>query len=169
MGIASVIIALPSHVTDMGIDAMDAAGVLALTTFMGACAKPIFGIVSDFINKKIAVLFAIGLQALGVTLLLTASTYPSLLLAGFCFGLGYGGMAPLWGLLLAARFGRDAFAKVMGANQPMLTPFNIVGLPMTTYVFEVTGSYVPAFTALLGGYVVACIALYFFRLGNDAA
>ncbi|MEQ9452174.1 MAG: MFS transporter [Pseudomonadales bacterium] len=168
LGIASVILAMPSHITDMGIDPLDAAAVLGLTTFLAACAKPLFGIVSDFISKKIAAAIAILLQATGVFLLLTADVYLLLLGAGACFGLGYGAMAPLWGLMLAQRFGRHAFAKIMGANQPMLMPFSMLGLPITTFVFETTGSYIPAFTGLLAGYAVALLSIFLFRMSPTA-
>ena len=167
MGIASVILAMPSHITDMGISALDAAGVVAATTLTAAFAKPIFGIVSDHINKKVAVAIAISLQASGVLILLSADAYELLMAAGVIFGLGYGGMAPLWGVVMAARFGRAAFAKVMGANQPMLAPFNMLGLPATTFIYEQTGSYIPAFTALLGAYAIALVAISLFRLKGD--
>jgi hypothetical protein len=37
-------------------------------------------------------------------------------------------------------------------------------LPLTTFVFERTGSYVPAFAGFLGFFVVAGVALLFLRL-----
>lgn len=164
MGIASVILAMPAHITDLGLTALQASGVVSLTTLLGAIAKPTFGTLSDYVNKKVATGLAILLQATGVSLLLVAETYSALLVAGALFGLGYGAMAPLWGVLLSARFGRRAFAQVMGANQPMLMPFNIVGFPVTNLIFESTQSYLPAFTLLLFGYAIAIISIWRFHL-----
>ncbi|MGK0256890.1 MAG: MFS family permease [Candidatus Azotimanducaceae bacterium] len=168
LGISSVILAMPSHVTDMGISAMNAAIVVSVTAFLAACAKPLFGIISDYISKKLATSVAIILQAAGVLLLLSAETYPMLLFAGVCFGLGYGAMSPLWGLMLAERFGRAAFAKVMGANQLLLMPFSMLGFPLTNYIFDKFGSYIPAFTSLLVLYLIALLALRLFRLEPNA-
>ena len=107
---------------------------------------------------------ALGLQAIGLFLLLGATDYRAVLIAGFIFGLGYGGVAPLWGVLLATRYGRASFAQIMGANMPMLTPFNITGLPFATFIYGLYGSYIPAYATLLGGYVIAAISLALFRI-----
>lgn len=168
LGVSSVILTMPSHITDMGISALNAATVVSATTICAATAKPFFGIVSDFVDKKLAVALAVILQAAGVLVLLSASDYTMLLVAGVCFGLGYGGISPLWGLMLATRFGKESFAKVMGVNQPLLMPFSMVGLPLTTFVFESTGSYSPAYTGMLACYVIAITALYLFRLEPNA-
>ena len=159
MGIASVVLTMPSHATDLGFSTVEAAGLVATTTLLGALAKPLMGILSDYFDKKAIMAVAIAFQASGVVILLNASSYSALILAGILFGLGYGGIAPLWGVFLAGRFGRAAFAKIMGANMPMITPFNIIGLPATAYIFGLTGSYIPAYAALLGGYAIAAVAL----------
>ena len=169
LGIGSVILGMHSYITDIGISAMEASGVVALTTLFGAFAKPIFGILSDHLAKKLVVALAIGLQAVGVGLLIAAGSLVGLYAAGVCFGLGYGAISPLWAVLLATRFGPDAFTRVMGANMPMLMPFNMVGLPITTAVFGLTGSYVPAFMGLIAVYVVAAVALALLRLDAPAA
>ena len=163
MAIAAVVINMPAHFTDIGFSAMDAAFVVSVTTFAGALAKPLMGTLSDYVNKKFVMAGAIALQATGILLLVNLENYAALLLGGALFGLGYGGVAPLWGVLLAARFGKDNFAQVMGANMPMLTVFNMTGLPFANQIFDMTGSYLPAFTALLFGYAISAIALVIFR------
>ena len=163
LGIAAVVINMPAHFTDLGFSAMDAAFVVSVTTFAGALAKPLMGTLSDYVNKKFVMAGAIFLQASGVIFLITFDAYTTLLIGGAMFGLGYGGVAPVWGLLLAARFGKDSFAQVMGVNMPMLTVFNMTGLPFANQVFDMTGSYIPAFTALLLGYAVSTVALILFR------
>ena len=164
MGIASVVLALPSHAIDLGLEPVQGASIVAFTTLLGAIAKPLFGTLADHVPKRAAVALAVALQAAGVATLISVDSYLGLVVAGCLFGLGYGGIAPLWSVMLATQFGRASFAQVMGANMPLLMPFNILGLPLTAWVFETTGSYIPAFTGLLGGYVVVAIALATFRL-----
>ncbi len=163
MGIASVVLAMPSHATDLGLTAMQASTVVAVTTFMGALAKPTFGVLADYFNQRMVVASAILLQAAGVAVLLFATDQLSLSAGGFLFGLGYGGMAPLWSVLIAERFGRAAFASAMGAMMPMIMPFNIVGLPLATFIFDTTGTYLPVFYVHLAGYLVALAAIFLLR------
>jgi MFS family permease len=164
MSIAAIVLSMPSHLTDLGFSAMDASFAIAMTTLMGAIAKPVMGKLSDHMNKKLVMAIAIGLQATGLFLLLSATDYQAVLIAGFLFGFGYGGVAPLWGVLLATRYGPASFAQIMGANMPMLTPFNITGLPFATFIYGLYGSYVPAYATLLGGYVIAAISLALFHM-----
>ncbi len=164
MGIASVVLAMPSHATDLGLTPMQASSVVAVTTFMGALAKPTFGILADHFNQRLVVASAILLQASGVGVLLFATDQISLSAGGFLFGLGYGGMAPLWSVLIAERFGRVAFASAMGAMMPMIMPFNLTGLPLATLIFDNTGTYLPVFYVHLVGYLVALIAVSLLRI-----
>ncbi|MEM7078308.1 MAG: MFS transporter [Pseudomonadota bacterium] len=164
MGIASIVLSLPAHITDLGLSPLEASSIVSITTFLGALAKPLFGILADHFNKRIVIVIAIVLQLIGVSILINVESYMGLATAGFFFGLGYGGMAPLWSIMLAMKFGRESFARVMGANMPLLMPFNLAGLPLTNYIFEQTGSYLPAFTMLLAGYVIAVIALFIIDL-----
>lgn len=164
MAIAAVVLALHSHSTDMGLSAMQASTVVAITTLFGAVAKPLMGTLADYFAKRLVVAVAISLQVIAIVLLLSAKTLVALSIAGAIFGIGYGGIAPLWSLLLAQRFGRAAFARVMGAAMLLTMPFSLIGLPLTTFVFEKTGSYLPAFTVLLFGYAVSAVCLGFLRL-----
>ncbi len=163
-GVSAVILGMHSHMTDIDIDALTASSIVAVTTLFGAIAKPLFGILSDHLPKKACVAIALLLQAIGVLLIINLSAVNALYVAGALFGLGYGAMSPLWAVLLATRYGAAAFAKIMGAGLLLLMPFNLSGLPITTYVYSLTGSYIPAFEALMFGYVIAALGLWMFRL-----
>lgn len=162
--IGSVVQAMHSHVTDLGMSGMQASGVIAVMTFMGAVAKPLFGVLADYVDKRGVMASSLALQIVGLALLLRTDSHSGLMVAGFIFGLGYGAVMPLFAVLLGALFGRDAFARVMGAMGPLMLPFTLVGLPFTTFVFERTGSYIPAFAALLVFYAVPVAALSALKL-----
>jgi len=164
MAIAAVVIALPSHGSDLGLTPMQASTAVLVTTLFGAIAKPAAGILADYLSKRLVVGIAIGLQLMATGFLLLARDLPMLCLAGALFGLGYGGIAPLWSLLLAERFGLADFAKVMGVAMPLTLPFSLIGLPLTTLVFELTGSYLPAFACLFIGYTVAGVCVWLLRM-----
>ncbi len=168
MAISAVVLALPSHGTDLGLTPLQASSVVALTTLLGALAKPLFGTLTDYFDSRRVLAIALGCQIAGIGVLTAATTYPSLVVAGLLFGLGYGAIAPLWAVLLAELFGREAFARVMGSMMPLVMPFSLLGLPVTTLAFELTGSYSPAFYALFLAYALATGALFMLRVPPKA-
>jgi MFS family permease len=163
MGITAVVLAMHSHITDLGLSALQASAVVAVMTFMAALAKPLFGVLSDYADKRLVMGVAILCQIVGLILIITLHGYLGLMAGAFVFGLGYGAVMPLWGVLIGALFGREAFARIMGVMGPITLPFTVLGLPFTTWVFETTGSYLPAFTALVGGFIVSGVALAFLK------
>ena len=164
MSITSVLLAMHSHVTDQGMSALQASAVVALMTFMGAIAKPLFGTLSDFADKRLVMGLSLLCQIVGLLIIIALESYLGMMAGAFLFGLGYGAVMPLWGVLLGAMFGREAFARIMGSMGPIILPFTLLGLPFTTWVFEQTGSYAPAFATLVAGFVLSTIALAFLQL-----
>ena len=167
LGIGGVLLALHSHMTDIGLSAMQAASVMAVLTFMAAIAKPLFGITADHINKRLAMGISLCFQIAGLSLIIAFKSQLGLTLAAVVFGLGYGAVSPLWSVLLVAMFGRAAFARVLGMMAPLTTPFMLAGMPFTTWFYENAGSYLPAFAVLIGGFVVSLTALSVLRLPEE--
>lgn len=152
------------HVTDLGYSAQQAAWVLSTMATAGACGKPLFGAVTDRVDKRAAFLLSTGLQLVGLGLFVRSDAYQALLLGGAVFGLGMGGVVPLHGALIGATFGRRAFGRVMGTMTPVMTPLSMTGVPLAGYLFDRTGSYDLAFHGLMGAYVVAIALLSLLRL-----
>ncbi len=167
LGIGGVLLALHSHMTDLGLSPLRAASVMAVLTFFAAVAKPLFGILADHINLRLAIAISLGCQIVGLSLILVFESQTGLTFAGIVFGLGYGAVMPLWTVLLASIYGRAAFARVMGIMSPLITPFVLIGMPFTTFVYETTGSYQSAFGVLIAGFVVSLVALSFLRLSPE--
>lgn len=167
LGIGGVLLALHSHMTDLGFSPMQAASVMAVATFMAAVAKPVFGITSDHLNKRLTMGISLCCQIVGVAMIMVFESRLGLICAGVVFGLGYGAFSPMWSVLLSAMFGRAAFARAMGVMSPLTTPFMLAGMPFTTYIYETTGSYLPAFGVLIGGFMLGLVALAFLRLPEE--
>ena len=168
MGIASVLLSLPSHMTDMGISALQASSIVAVTAVFGASAKIIFGALTDIFPKRLVIATAIIFQTTGVAMLMWAGSYQGFLIVAVLFGLGYGGMATLWPIMLVARFGRASFPTVLGSSMPLTTPFTIVAVPLTNWIYETMNSYLPAFKLLFVVYLVAVVSLILLRLSPDS-
>ena len=164
MGISAVLLSLHSHLTDSGLSAMRASSVVAAMTFAGAVAKPLFGILSDYLSKQWVTFASIVFMFVGVAGIITSTHFTLVLLAAASFGLGYGAQMPLFNILIATLFGQRSFARMVGIMGPIMLPFNLLGLPMSTWIYESFGSYTPAYAFMLGLYVVAMISLATFKL-----
>jgi MFS family permease len=168
MPMSAILQVLHSHITDAGLSGAAAAQIVAIVTLAGAIAKPMSGILADRINPRAVMGMSTGLQACGVALIIQADGVPLLMAGGAIFGLGYGGVLPLWGVLLGVLFGREDFGRVMGLMGPIMLPFQMLGVPFATWVFDRYGSYSPAFVACLGCYAVAAVGLAAMRVPRTA-
>ncbi len=157
--IGAVLLTLHSHVTDLGLSALEASSLVALTTLTAAVAKPLFGILADLLNKRLMMALSLFCQAIGLVMIVNLEHYAGLVGVGLFFGLGYGAVMPMWSVLTGTLFGREAFARVMGLMTPLTTMFSLIGLPFASLVFDLTGSYLPAFKTLIAGLAISLVAI----------
>ena len=152
-----------AHARDLGFQPLPASYGLSTIAAMGVLGKVVFGWIGDRLSGRGALWLAIGLQASGSTGLLQAESYTALLSAAAVFGLGMGGMMPLWGTLIGACFGRRSFGRVMGLMSPILLPIQILGVPFAGYVFDRSGTYDLAFAVFVCMYLSAMLVLFLLR------
>ena len=173
LGIGAVLLALYAHITDLGLSAGQASLVVALATLMAALAKPLFGVLADFVNQRLMMAASLVSQIAGLVLIVTLSDAVGLMAGALLFGLGYGAVMPMWAVFIGTLFGRADFARVMGLMTPLTTPFTLLGLPFASLVFDTTGSYLPAFAIVIVGIFVSLAAVAMLRLpergGSQAA
>jgi len=141
--------------------------VVASMTMLGAIAKPSFGILSDHFNKKTVTMLSIILMFIGVSGILLSRQYELILISAGLFGLGYGAQMPLFNILVATIFSRKAFAQIVGLLGPIMLPFNLLGLPLTTFIYEQVGSYMPAYGLMLVLYLVSLISLFLLKIPEE--
>ncbi len=168
MGIGAILLALYPHFTDLGLSALRASGIIAVATTMAALAKPLFGVLSDWMDKRLLMGVSCLCQMSGLTCLLMFETYPGMVTAGVLFGLGYGAVMPMQMMLISALFGREAFARVLGLSMPLTTPFTLAGLPFASWIFDETGSYQWAFVTILAALGVSLVAIALLRVPAEA-
>ncbi len=152
------------HVTDLGHSAARGAVILSLIASFGVLGKVLFGWISDNLDKRAAMWLSTGLQGAAVILMTTGSAFSLLLVAGAIFGLGMGGLVPLWGTLIGASFGRRLFGRVMGLMSPVMLPLQTLGVPLAGWIFDAQGSYLLAFQIFVAGYVLSMLLLVFLKL-----
>lgn len=148
------------HAKDLGITEIRASYVLTSCALTGVFGKLVFGYIADFVDTRLAFLTSMSFQAVGAVMLLFADTYPMLLVVGAIFGLGMGGIVPLWGSLIGEYFGRKSFGRVMGLMGPCMLPIQVTGVPFAGLVYDLTGDYALAYQTFLVAYLLAAITLF---------
>ncbi len=86
---------------------------------------------------------------IGVAVLLFAKSMPMVLVYVVIFGVSQGIQSIAMGNIFPDYFGRSEFPKIMGYTMPFNTFISALGAPVTGFIRDITGSYVPAFRLLL--------------------
>ncbi len=150
------------RLTDTGIPLATASLVMSLCAGFGILGKLSFGWLSDYWKPRNAVWATVASQLLGQVLMFHDSLWAFAAGAAF-FGFGMGGTVPMQGALIGRMFGRERFGKAMGSLRPAMFPLQIIGVPLAGWIFDVTGTYDPAFRLFLVLYVIAALVAMGFR------
>ena len=104
---------------------------------------------------------AMFLGMIGFSILLFAGSVPAALAFAVIYGISQGIQSIAMGNLFPDYFGRTEFPKIMGYTMPFNTFISGLGAPVTGYIRDVSGSYVPAFKILLALLVVSFFCMLF--------
>jgi len=137
--------------TDIGIDPIKAASMLAMMILASVPMRFVGGLLADRVRKS-RLRFLMGgaysLQAAGFAIFLMNQTeamiYVWFILYGIGMGAGFGLMAPM----RARYFGRKAFGSIGGSSRLFMAPVGMAAPIYLGWVYDTTGSYISAFTLL---------------------
>ncbi len=153
------------YARDIGIGLADASlfiSAIGGTAIVGTVA---FGTLADRLDIRSLLLGSFVMQALAfLTLRSVAPGYAFLMLAVLVFGLAAGALMPLMAAAVGRAFGAVSFGRVMGFIGPVTLPFAFVGPPLTGWIRQTTGSYLPAFDLFLGVFAVCCCIVVMLRV-----
>jgi MFS family permease len=142
---SGTLIHMPAYGQDLGYPLHQAVFVLSAGAAVGVFGKVLFGYVADRMDTRFAMLLSMSFQASAVFLLPRVQAYPALVAVGGLFGLGMGGIVPLWGSFVGEYFGRKSFGRVMGLMSPFMVPIQVSGVPFAGFMFDRTQSYATVF------------------------
>ncbi|MFC2011245.1 MFS transporter [Chloroflexota bacterium] len=137
--------------TDMGIDTIVAAGILAMMVFVGIPFRLIGGFFNDRVSKhhlRFILAGAYFTQALGFTIFLLNQTTAMIYVWFILYGIGLGVSLVQMSPLRARYFGRKAFGSIQGISMAFATPVGMAAPIYTGWVYDITGSYTSAFTLI---------------------
>jgi len=141
------------HATELGIQPISAANILAIIGALGFIGRIIMGSVSDKIGIKSSLIVGFILASIVFFWLQVAQELWMLYIFAVIFGFAYAGLSALQSLVAAELFGLSSLGIIVGSFTFSFTAGGAVGAFLAGYIFDITGSYYSAF------WVIAALAV----------
>ena len=148
------------YYTELGIDEYWATAILSFTSAIAIASKPMFGLLIDRVNPRIATMMSCGCCLAAMLCFSLFSSFAALFVAGALFGLGFGGMIPVRAAIVSRLFSIDQYARAYGSLRLCMFPMTISWMPLIGYIYDSTGSYVPAFNLFAALFTLAAIVAF---------
>jgi MFS family permease len=159
---AGPIFHMVTHVIDQGIPAMVAATVLSVAGLASLSGKIVCGLVADRVGAKRVLVAGLALQAVAVSLYLVTRELAGFYGVALVFGFAYGGVMPLYAILVREYFGERTMGATFGAVALTSTLAMALGPVAGGWLYDAFGSYFWMFVGSVGiGLGAVAIALTF--------
>jgi MFS family permease len=142
---------------EIGIDMQAAAFIVSCMTASAICGKLLVGYLADKVELRYVFYFVASIHIGLLLVYLSQPGYWALLFMATLFGVGIGGVFPVWTTMLAWLFGTRNYGTVMGAMTIITKGMAIVAVRFIGEVYDSTGSYFPGFVVFIGAVIVAII------------
>jgi len=104
-----------SYATDCGVPAMTAATVFGAAGLGGLGGRIICGLIADRVGAKETLVAGLLLQAVAISLYLVVRDLAGFYALALLFGFAYGGVMPLYAILVRTYFGAEIMGTIFGA------------------------------------------------------
>ncbi|MGQ0607032.1 MAG: MFS transporter [Chloroflexota bacterium] len=151
-----------THAIDRGVAPLTAATVLGASGLASVAGRVTCGLLADRFGAKPTLLVGLAIQAAAVFLYLFTGTASSFYALALVFGLSYGGVMPLYAILVREYFGERIMGTAYGAVFLVSTLGMALGSWSGGWLYDVFGSYAWLFvgSSAIGAGAIA-IALTF--------
>ena len=163
VSIQSILVHIVPHATDIGISSARAANILAIIGALSATGRVMMGGVADRIGNKLALVVVFVLMSAALLWLLAAKEPWMFYLFAIAFGFAYGGWATLISLIPAELFGLGSLGVILGAVHFSVATGEALGPTLAGRIFDITGSYQPAFIICAALSMIAIVLALFLR------
>jgi MFS family permease len=130
-----------THAMDQGVPAMAAATVLSAAGMASFTGRIVCGIIADRVGAKGTLLAGLALQAFAISLYLVARELTGFYAVALVFGFAYGGVMPLYAVLVREYFGARTMGTVFGAVSAASTVGMALGPWMGGWLYDSVGGY----------------------------
>ena len=151
------------HAKDLDFDGGETSVLYSVIAFFSFAGKIGFGSFVDRFGIRTAGFATIATLAGGLIAFLGTSTFVAVTAAAVVFGLGVGGVTPVWTSMISDRFGAQSFGRALGIQQPMHIPVTASAALSAGYIADTTGSYDLVFIVYTGLLLVAALTLVALR------
>ena len=155
------------YVSDLGFDIKKAGYAVSFGAFGAALGKVVFGKLIDIFSARITLWISIIIQGVGILLVSSSSTYSLLLLSVLIMSLGLGGSVPLMNILFSKTFSPINFGKALGLAVPFMVPIQVIGGPLSGWLFDTFGNYDLAFSLNAGVCFIAFLFVFMLNVPSD--
>ena len=147
-----------SNAIDHGVTAMAAATVLSAASLASLSGKIICGLVADRVGAKRTLIAGLALQAVAISLYLGTRELATFYAVALVFGFAYGGVMPLYAILVREYFGERIMGTVFGAVAFVSTLGMALGPWAGGWLYDTFGGY---FWLFLGSFGLGAVAIAF--------
>lgn len=152
-----------THALDRGVTAMAAATVLSVAGLASLSGKIGCGIFADRVGPKRALIAGLGLQAVAISLYLFVGGLGGFYVLALIFGFAYGGVMPLYALLVREYFGERVIGAAFGAVSLTATVGMAIGPLIGGWLYDALGTYAFMFVGSAAIGVGAAVIAFTFR------
>jgi MFS family permease len=148
-----------SYAIDCGVASMTAATVFGVAGVAALSGRVLCGLVADRVGAKRTLVAGLALQALAVSLYVFTTGAASFYALSMMFGFAYGGVMPLYAILVREYFGARVMGTAFGAVAMVSTFGMAIGPWAGGFVYDVFDSYfwlyIGSFGIALGAVAIA--------------
>jgi MFS family permease len=130
-----------THAIDRGVPAMAAATVLSAAGLASLSGKIVCGLFADRVGAKRTLVTGLALQAVAISLYLFTGGLGSFYTLALMFGFAYGGVMPLYAILVREYFGERIMGAAFGAVSVAATLGMALGPWLGGALYDSLGSY----------------------------
>jgi MFS family permease len=124
------IIHMVSYAVDCGVPSLTAATVFGVAGLSGISGRIVCGLIADRVGAKHTLVAGLAVQAIAVSLYLFTRDAASFYAVAVLFGLSYGGVMPLYAILVREYFG----ARIMGTVFGVVAMISTLGMALGPWV-----------------------------------
>ena len=130
-----------SYAIDCGVPAMTAATVFGTAGVASLVGRIVFGLTADRLGAKPTLVGGLLLQAASIQLYFFVRTPEAFYAVAMVFGLSYGGVMPLYAILVREYFGARIMGSMFGAVAMISTIGMAIGPWVGGFIFDHVGGY----------------------------
>ena len=136
-----------THAIDRGVPVMAAATVLSVAGLSSLIGKIVCGLAADRVGAKPTLVVGLAVQAVAVSLYVFPRNAASFYALALVFGFAYGGVMPLYAVLVRDYFGARIMGTTFGAVSLVATLGMALGSWGGGWLYDTAGSYLWLFVA----------------------